>query len=186
MYNYLSLAILVPALCWVVCSDLLYRCIHNRLIVLLLVLWLILPVLNFFGLDVMFAGEGTDFWLLFSQTLFGALVVLLIGFALFHFEIVGAGDVKLIAVLCLWIGGEKQLEFILITSLIGGVVVLLLPVLSMIEILLARMFFAFTTRYIGLEIVIPIVLTEQRPSGIPYGLAISGAMFYMLFFSAYF
>ena len=47
-------------------------------------------------------------------------VVFLVGLALFTRELIGGGDVKLIAVLSLWAGPEHFLLFILITTLTGG------------------------------------------------------------------
>lgn len=49
------------------------------------------------------------------------LVMLILGFGLFAFKFIGAGDAKYLAVASLWVGAAKIVNFILIFSLIGGV-----------------------------------------------------------------
>lgn len=49
------------------------------------------------------------------------LVGLAIGFALFAFGLIGGGDAKLFAVIVLWLGFSDLLDFVLMTSVFGGV-----------------------------------------------------------------
>jgi prepilin peptidase CpaA len=49
-----------------------------------------------------------------------ALVVFVIGLGLFARELMGGGDVKLIAALTLWAGPEQFVSFMLVTALAGG------------------------------------------------------------------
>ena len=49
-----------------------------------------------------------------------ALVVSVIGLGLFARELIGGGDVKLLAVLSLWAGPEQFVWFMLVTTLAGG------------------------------------------------------------------
>jgi prepilin peptidase CpaA len=49
-----------------------------------------------------------------------AVVVFVIGLGLFARELIGGGDVKLLAVLSLWAGPEQFVWFLLITTLAGG------------------------------------------------------------------
>jgi prepilin peptidase CpaA len=49
-----------------------------------------------------------------------AFVVFVIGLGLFARELIGGGDVKLLAVLSLWAGPEQFLLFMLVTTLAGG------------------------------------------------------------------
>jgi len=49
-----------------------------------------------------------------------AVLVFLVGLGLFAREIVGGGDVKLIAVMSLWAGLEQFVPFALVTALTGG------------------------------------------------------------------
>jgi prepilin peptidase CpaA len=50
------------------------------------------------------------------------LVVAVVGLALFARELVGGGDVKLIAALSLWAGVDQFVLFALVTTLTGGIV----------------------------------------------------------------
>ena len=54
-----------------------------------------------------------------------AVVVFLIGLGLFAGNLIGGGDVKLIAALSLWAGPEHFVWFILITTMTGGVLSLI-------------------------------------------------------------
>ena len=49
-----------------------------------------------------------------------AVVVFVIGLGLFARELIGGGDVKLIAALSLWAGPEQFVWFMLVTTLAGG------------------------------------------------------------------
>ena len=49
-----------------------------------------------------------------------AILVFLIGLGLFARELIGGGDVKLIAALSLWAGPEQFVWFLLVTTLAGG------------------------------------------------------------------
>jgi prepilin peptidase CpaA len=49
-----------------------------------------------------------------------ALVVFVIGLGLFARELIGGGDVKLIAALSLWAGPDQFVWFLLVTTLTGG------------------------------------------------------------------
>jgi prepilin peptidase CpaA len=50
-----------------------------------------------------------------------AFVVFVIGLGLFARELIGGGDVKLLAVLSLWAGPDQFVWFLLVTTLAGGV-----------------------------------------------------------------
>jgi prepilin peptidase CpaA len=52
-------------------------------------------------------------------------VVFVIGLGLFARELIGGGDVKLIAALSLWAGPEQFVPFMLVTALAGGALSLL-------------------------------------------------------------
>jgi prepilin peptidase CpaA len=54
-----------------------------------------------------------------------AFVVFVIGLGLFARELIGGGDVKLLAVLSLWAGPEQFVLFMLVTTLTGGALSLL-------------------------------------------------------------
>jgi prepilin peptidase CpaA len=93
---------------------------------------------------------------------------LAIGFALFAFGLIGGGDAKLFAAATLWLGFGDLLDYVLITSLIGGGLALAL---------------------IGLrKFPMPAVLVSQRwfvrlhdaKAGIPYGVALAAAALVIL------
>lgn len=181
MDNSLALFVLLPALLFVVGSDLLYRRIHNLLVLVLLVLWLVQPVtaLLDFGpwqqLDSA-AVLGATAW-----SLLGAGLVLLVGYGLFFLGRVGAGDVKLMVVICLWVGPHDQLAFLIVTALAGGLLALGLPLLNHFEQWLGRGVQRLALRLPRLGIQTPVVITDQCPQGIPYGLAIVTGALYILF-----
>lgn len=178
--NTFSLLVLLPALLFVCCSDLLYRRIHNLTVLLLLALWLILPLCAPFGFGP-WGGLGNGELLeRIARGLLGAMLVLLVGYGLFCLGRVGAGDVKLMAVTCLWMGQGNQMTFLIVTALAGGLLALALPMLAMLEGGLAQRWQRLATRYPSLRIATPTVLTAQRPPGIPYGLAIAAGAFYTL------
>lgn len=53
-------------------------------------------------------------------------VVLAVGFTLFALNIIGGGDAKFAASTALWFGFEHALEYVMIASLIGGLMTLVL------------------------------------------------------------
>ncbi|MFJ4142796.1 prepilin peptidase [Pseudomonas sp. NPDC089734] len=177
----LVVVLLSPALCWVVVTDLLYRKIHNRLVLALLAGWFALPLLAPFQIGP-FAGFGV--WQTISSmgwSTAGAALVLLVGYGLYMIERVGGGDVKLMTVLSLWIGSEDLVTFLIITSLVGGILALILPSLEVLEATLARGVMWLIKRMPQNILAVPIIYDAQRPAGIPYGLAIAaGALFTLL------
>ncbi len=181
MNSSFALLVLLPALCWVICSDLLYRRIHNLLVVLLLLVWCALPLFALVDLGP-WAGLGGQALLgQIGSALFGAVLVLLVGFMLFNLGQVGAGDVKLMTVLCLWASGN-QMAFLIVTALAGGILALAMPLLTPLEQAVALLWQRLGLRFPGLAIAIPTVLTSERPQGLPYGLAIATGSFYTLLF----
>ena len=80
MNSSLALIVLLPALCWVVCSDLLYRRIHNLLVVMLLLVWCTLPLFALVDLGPWAGLSGQALLSQIGSALFGAVLVLLVGF----------------------------------------------------------------------------------------------------------
>lgn len=175
--------LLVPFLIWIVISDILFRRIANRLILLMLLIWSVVTLAHL----VIAAGEGelAEALSRLGHAVVGAVVVLVVGFLLFQMGQVGGGDVKLIVVLCLWLGQGEQWVFVIMTSLIGGLMVLGLPLLYRTEVGLARVWQS-VGRTLALNWPTPLVLTEHRPQGLPYGLAIVAGAFYTLFVHIYY
>lgn len=162
--------LLLAALAWVILSDLLYRRIPNRLVLLLLIVWLLHPLLALVGLGPW--SSGVDWGAQVGKPLLAAGLVLVAGYGLFAIGRVGAGDVKLMAVLMLW-AGDHGLAFLMATSLIGGALALCLPLLDRVELVLAHGMARLGLRLPGRNPVQPLILLGRRPAGIPYGLAIA-------------
>lgn len=163
----LTSLILPPALLWATVSDLLYRKIHNRLVLTLLMLWLGALLLALPG-----SVSASDVLVDAAWALPGALAVLVVGFGLFRLGRVGAGDVKLMTVLCLWLGASNQATFIILTSLVGGLLALLLPLLSLFERMLALTWWSLV-RHLPRTPPLPQCLGDIPLPGIPYAAAIA-------------
>jgi prepilin peptidase CpaA len=163
-------------------SDLFYRKIYNHLILLLLLMVLINGLL--FCVDMgSYAGMTKgQVWVQMRLSLLGALSVLIVGFGLFSIGQMGAGDVKLMAVLCLLVGGDNQVTFLLVTALAGGVLVFLMPFIRMIEMLGAKRILQISMLFPCLRIPVPdAAYTQPTTDGLPYGIAISaGAVFSLI------
>lgn len=178
MFSDAATLVLSAALIWVVFSDLLYRRIGNWLVLGLLGLWLV-------GLAWHLCQGGATAWPKgMASGLLTAALVLLVGLGLFVVRWVGAGDVKLVAVLSLWFG-DQALNFLLITSMTGGILALGLPLLRTLELLLARAALGLSQGlalyWPRLLIPVPVVLGTSAPQGIPYGLAIAAGAVCILF-----
>lgn len=111
----------------------------------------------------------------------GAAVVLIVGFLLFLTGRLGAGDVKLMSVLCLWVGHGHQIVFVMITALAGGVLALGLPLLNTVPTAVA-MGIQITNRMFKSRLPMPPALPANLSQGIPYGLAIAFGATYVLIF----
>lgn len=89
--------------------------------------------------------------------------VLVFGFTLFAFKVLGGGDAKLLAAAALWIGPDNLASFILLTAVLGGVLGI------------AILFYRSRT--------VPMILTShpwavrlhEKTAGMPYGIAIAMA-----------
>lgn len=165
--------VLSPAMLWVAMSDLLYRRVDNRLIVALLALWL----LHLAWLCV--PGRPAPVWPEIARSGAAAAVVLVAGYGLFAMRWVGAGDVKLMAVLCLWLGREVAM-FLLVASLAGGLLALCMPVLRRIELLAARCVDRLDP-WLPLTLPTPTALQGHKSPGIPYGMAMAAGAAFVLF-----
>lgn len=174
--------VFLALLCMIAAMDLLYRRIPNRLVLALLGLW---------------GVEQMTFWLTSpvsppwsvamtqtGWTLAGAFLVLLAGYALFCLGGIGAGDIKLVVVLCLWMGSERQLSFLTVTALAGGVLALAQVPLGWVERLLATALALVHRRWSGCPLAIRPQGSDAPLPGIPYGLAICFGVIASLFFCA--
>lgn len=78
--------------------------------------WLTAAVAALYGLYVVVSPTPVD-WV---NAFLIAGLIFAIGFTLFAFNLIGGGDVKLIAALALWAGIDHIALFLLVTSLSGG------------------------------------------------------------------
>lgn len=103
--------------------------------------------------------------------LLAASMVFALGLVSFSFGFMGGGDVKLLFVLMLWTGwSEASLEFIFMTAIIGGVLV--------IGVIMLRNIVPFIFKKRFTEDRLPRLLRDKEP--VPYGLAIAGAFLLVL------
>lgn len=90
-----------------------------------------------------------------------AAAVFAVGATLFHFGLMGGGDVKLLTGVSLWAGGSQFLPFLLMTSLAGGFLALS---------------YLFVFQY--LAPCLPAMKSANGRPAVPYGVAISvGGLF---------
>lgn len=151
--QFFSMAILGLVL-WAAVSDLLFRRIPNAAVISIVLV------------------EAAALGLLQSGSVW-AVGVLIAGFLLYLTGRMGAGDVKLAAVLSFWAGSDALL-FLILLSLVGGLMVLGLPLLRMIETKTGfwaeRLAEAFGR---PLECTPIGLLGGEAQKGLPYGLAIA-------------
>lgn len=175
--NGLQTALLIGCLLWCITTDVLVRKIANRTVVTLLLGWLV-----FGAFRVLQSGTvETGMLLNLLSALPGAAAVLLIGFLLFLTGRLGAGDVKLMSVLCLWVGHGHQIVFVMVTALAGGVLALALPLLNTVPTAVA-LGIQTTNRVFHCRLPLPPALPADLSQGVPYGVAIAfGAMYVLIF-----
>lgn len=151
--QFFSMAILGLVL-WAAVSDLLFRRIPNAAVVSIALV------------------ETAALGLLQSGSVW-AVGVLIAGFLLYLTGRMGAGDVKLAAVLSFWAGSDALL-FLILLSLVGGLMVLGLPLLRMIE-TKAGLWAERLAGALGrpLECTPIGLLGGEAQKGLPYGLAIA-------------
>ena len=106
-----------------------------------------------------------------------AAAVFVVGLVLFRWELIGGGDVKLLAALSLWAGPDQFVWFILVTTLAGGALSLLSLWYrrwgGLLEAHLATLGLAATTgRASGLSDA-PTGGAPDRSTTLPYGVAIA-------------
>lgn len=105
------LLLLAGIVAWAAISDLLYTIIPNAANTALFVLW------------VAWVVSGAPVSVLYALLI--GVGVFLIGAVLFHYGVMGGGDVKLLAVLALWAGPQEITMFMIHVALAGGLLSLL-------------------------------------------------------------
>lgn len=131
--------------------DLFTMTIPNRISLVLVVSFFVVAPLTGMPLEDFGAHVGTGF------------AVLVLGIALFAFGIVGGGDAKLLAAASLWIGYEELLPYVVMVTVMGGLLALALLVYR------GGLPPVWATRHEWA------MRLYDKNTGIPYGIALSGA-----------
>ncbi|MCG8494394.1 MAG: prepilin peptidase [Sneathiellales bacterium] len=122
--------------------------------------WLTLSLFFLFPVFAIFAEAEIE---IFRHLFWGGCLLVLL-FPLFMLEKMGGGDVKLIAVTALWCGPLSGIEFLLLTSFIGGALALyyISPVLQ------------FSWEWVKHSLHLPEFSSPSaQASTLPYGVAIA-------------
>ncbi len=101
-----------------------------------------------------------------------ALSVFVVGLAAYRFRVMGAGDVKLLTAVSLWVGFEHLLLYLVIVAFAGGAVAGVLWVLRRVIVALVVQVGTSPER-----VTLPRVLLCGEP--MPYGVAIAAAAIYL-------
>ncbi|MGI9500333.1 MAG: A24 family peptidase, partial [Geminicoccaceae bacterium] len=126
-----------------------------------------------------------------SSALLIAGVVFSAGFGLFAFDLMGGGDVKLMAALALWAGIEHIALFLIITSLAGGLLAIVMLMLrrwatSPLRLALSLFLGPITNKLLGPTTVVgglpPADMAENHANNsLPYGVAIAAGGFAVIY-----
>lgn len=157
----LFILLLLAALAHVVWTDLGRRRIANRTVAVVLAL---LPV------QLALSGLPDPWW---SGPLAGGLV-LAVGLVAWRSGVLGGGDVKLASALASLVGLGGLLEFVLVTTLAGGVVALA----TLLAARWAPIVALLAARFLPVPIAVRLGETgladpAGRPPSVPYGLALA-------------
>ncbi|MCF6369238.1 A24 family peptidase [Rhizobium halophilum] len=144
-----TLLIIVPVCLFIAAvSDLFTMTIPNRISVFLLASFAVLAPVS--GLP----------WAEISMSVAAGAIVLAVCFGFFALNIMGGGDVKLLAASAVWFGFSSALAaFIVTTAFWGGVITLLVMLLR-----------SQSSRFATIEAVVPAQILTTRK--VPYGVAI--------------
>ncbi len=150
MINTMLLIIIVPTLmAWAASTDLLTMTISN---------WLSIALICLFPITAFFVGLPLSVALM---SVGAGLLVLICGFLLFSFGVIGGGDAKFAAAVAMWVGFSELMPYLLIVSLLGGALTFFIIWIKSnpLPSLAARMpWFA---------------MMQDPKTGIPYGIALS-------------
>jgi prepilin peptidase CpaA len=147
----ISLTLFPATMAFAASSDLLTMTIANRISLVL--------VGGFVLLAVMTGMSATDMLLHFGA---GA-TVLLVAFVLFGCGWIGGGDAKLAAATALWLGFAHLPDYLIYSSILGGVLTLALIQFRMLPL---------PAMLVGREW---IERLHRRGGGVPYGIALAAA-----------
>jgi len=145
------LGLFPAAMAFAAASDLVSMTISNRLSIALLV--------GFFVIAAMIGMPLADV----GRHVLACLLVLAVAFVFFSRGWIGGGDAKLAAATALWLGFPLLLEYAMVSSILGGLLTLMLLQLKRIPLPSPLAAQPWITRLHSLE------------NGIPYGIALAAA-----------
>lgn len=149
---------------WAVYSDLISFTLSNRLCLvttMLYPLYLGATYVDGYGLPV----NDIIISVVISAVIFGICV----GF--FALNMMGGGDVKLIPAVALWAGAAHILNYLFITSVVGGLVASAIIVKNRIK----------TSKYFKSSVNINFSVQKEGESAVPYGVGIAIGGLYVAF-----
>lgn len=155
MFEYPLLLVFPIAMVFAAAFDLFTMTIPNRISMALAAGFILVAPLS--GLPVETIG----------MHLAAGALVLVAGFALFAYNIIGGGDAKLLAAASLWLGFESLDMFLLLVGLLGGVLSCTI---------LAFRVYVPATMFSGPHW---LVRLHGKGNGVPYGLAIGAAALWL-------
>jgi len=144
--------LLFPALmAFAACSDLLTMTISNRVSLAL--------VAGFFALAFVIGMNPT----LILSHIGAATAVLVVAFVFFARGWIGGGDAKLAAATALWLGFDQLMPYLLYSSLLGGLLTIVLLNIRMMPLPSLLLGHPWAERL------------HSKDSGVPYGIALAAA-----------
>lgn len=96
-----------------------------------------------------------------------AIAVLVVGFGLFSLGVMGGGDAKLLAASALWFGTAFTLPYLLVASVLGGLLTLVIVIARRIMVPDRLLAIGWIARLL------------DKKQGIPYGVALGPAALYV-------
>jgi prepilin peptidase CpaA len=132
-------------------SDLFTMTISNRISLLLIAGFAVMAALIGMNLSEVLSHAGAG------------LAVLAVTFTLFACGWIGGGDAKLAAATALWLGFDPLMEYLLVASVLGGVLTLVI------------MRFRLMPMPAALQAQEWVVRLHRVDAGVPYGIALAGA-----------
>jgi prepilin peptidase CpaA len=151
MLDLAALMVFPALMAYAAASDLLTMTIPNKVSLALVLCFAVFA-----------AGSGLPWQVVAMHAAAGALV-LTVSFAMFACGWIGGGDAKLAAATALWLGFNTLMEYLLISTLAGGLLTLAILCLRGWPLPLFALRWEWLSR-----------LHDKR-SGVPYGIALAGA-----------
>jgi prepilin peptidase CpaA len=155
LINEIALVALGGLLAWAAIHDFRTFTIPN---------WICISVAVLFVAHGLSAPDSIN-WI---NSLIAGFVMFVGGLALFGANLMGGGDVKLLAALGLWAGLDSLMQFLLVTSLAGGCLALVIASRH------------WMTRQIAPNSAASNASTSVRSQPLPYGVAIACGGFYVV------